>query len=91
MIHIDIEIKNRNIVKDFLHKQYNKLEDLLFSIIQVLPERFIPSIFMEWLNRYIDKRINHLKQEQIKSAWRKMYLEKAIEQIHNKDKAPTEE
>lgn len=90
MIHIDIEIKDRNKIKEFFHKLHNKSEDLLFAIIQKFPERFIPSFLMNWLERYTDRRINQLKQEQIKVTWKKMYLEKAVEQIH-KDKAPTEE
>ena len=90
MTHIDIEIKDRNKIKEFFHKLHNKSEDLLFAIIQKFPERFIPSFLMNWLERYTDRRINQLKQEQIKATWKKMYLEKAVEQIH-KDKAPTEE
>lgn len=90
MIHIDIEIKDRNKIKEFFHKLHNKSEDLLFAIIQKFPERFIPSFLMNWLERYTDRRINQLKQEQIKATWKKMYIEKAVEQIH-KDKAPTEE
>lgn len=90
MIHIDIEIKDRNKIKEFFHKLHNKSEDLLFAIIQKFPDRFIPSFLMNWLERYTDRRINQLKQEQIKATWKKMYLEKAVEQIH-KDKAPTEE
>ena len=88
---IEIEIKDRNKFKEFFHNARNKSEDLLFSIIQKLPERFIPSLLMSWLDRYIDRRINQLKQEQIKATWQKMYLEKAVKQIHNKDKAPTKE
>ena len=91
MIHIDIEIKDRNNIKEFFHKLHNKFEDLLFSLIQKIPERFIPSLLMSWLDRYTDRRINQLKQEQIKATWQKMYLEKAVKQIHNKDKAPTGE
>lgn len=90
MVIIEIEIKARNKFKEFFHKVRNKSEDLLFSIIQKFPERFIPSFLMSWLGRYTDRRINQLKQEQIKATWQKMYLEKAVKQIH-KDKAPTED
>lgn len=88
---IEIEIKDRSKFKEFFQKVRNKSEDLLLSIIQKLPERFIPSFIMEWLDRYTDRRINELKHQQIKATWQKMYLEKAVKQIHNKDKAPTEE
>lgn len=87
---IEIEIKDRNKFKEFFHKVRNKSEDLLFSIIQKIPERFIPSFIMEWLDRYTDRRINQLKQEQIKATWKKMYLQDAVNQIR-KDKAPTED
>lgn len=90
MVIIEIEIKDRNKFKEFFHKVRNKSEDLLFSIIQKIPERFIPSFVMEWLDRYTDRRINELKYQQIKATWQKMYLEKAVKQIQ-KDKAPTEE
>lgn len=89
MVHIDIEIRNRNKIKEFFHKLHNKLEDFLFFIIQKLPERFIPSFIFYWIDRYTDTRINQLKNEQIKAIWQKMYLEKAVEQIH-KDKTSTE-
>ncbi len=90
MVIIETEIKDRNKFKDFFQKVRNKSEDLLFSIIQKLPERFIPSFIMEWLDRYTDRRINELKHQQIKATWHKMYLQDAVNQIH-KDKAPTEE
>lgn len=90
MIHIDIEIKDRNNIKEFFHKLHNKFEDLLFSLIQKIPDRFIPSLLMSWLDRYTDRRINELKHQQIKATWHKMYLQDAVNQIH-KDKAPTEE
>ena len=38
----------------------------MFSIIQKLPEKIIPHWLMEWLYRYTTKRINKLKQQQIK-------------------------
>ena len=87
---IEIEIKDRNKFKDFFQKVRNKSEDLFFSIIQKIPERFIPSFIMERLARYIDRRINELKHQQIKATWQKMYLQDAVNQIH-KDKAPTED
>lgn len=87
---IEIEIKDRNKFKDFFQKVRNKSEDLFFFIIQKIPERIIPSFVMEWLDRYTDRRINQLKQQQIKATWQKMYLQDAVNQIH-KDKAPTEE
>lgn len=90
VIIIDIEIKDRNKFKEFFNKARNKSEDLLFSIIQKMPERFIPSFIMEWLDRYMNRRINELKHQQIKASWQKMHLQDAVNQIY-KDKAPTED
>ena len=71
---------------------HGKLEDLLFSIIQKLPEKLIPSPLMFWLDRYLDKRISQLQQEIIKQRWQQDALEKAVSDIRsiNKDakKAP---
>ena len=78
---IEIEIKKHSFLKDFFHKLHNKLEDLLFKIIMKLPDRFIPSALMDWLDRYTTKRINQLKQQNIKNTWRNLYLQKAVDDI----------
>lgn len=75
VVNIEIEIKERSKFKEFFRKVHNKAEDIFFSIIQRLPERFIPSFIMEWLARYTDRRINELKHQQIKATWQKMYLQ----------------
>lgn len=84
LIFIDIEIKKHSIVKDFFHKLHNRLEDLFFKIIMKLPEQFIPSFLMEWLEQYTLKRINQVKQQNIKQTWRNMYLKDALENISKK-------
>ena len=81
---IDIEIKKRSLLKDFFHKLHNKLEDLLFKMILKLPDRFIPSALMDWLDRYTTKRINQLKQQNIKNTWRNLYLQSAVDDITNR-------
>ena len=81
MIHIDIEIKKPNHLKEFLHGLHSKLEDMMFSIILKVPERLIPHFVMEWLDRYTTKRINQLKQQNIKNTWRNLYLQKAVDDI----------
>ena len=86
MITIDIEIKDRNRAKEFFSNFHSRAEDMLFSIISKLPERFIPSPLMNWLDRYLDKRISELKQEAIKQTWRTMYLQEAVDNIKNPDK-----
>ena len=84
MITIDIELKDHNHIKEFFHKLHSKLEDLLFSIIHKIPEKFIPSPLMNWLSRYLDKRINELKQQSIKMTWQNMYLQDAVDDIHSR-------
>lgn len=82
MITIDIEIKDHNHVKDFFHKLYSRLENIPFSIIQRIPEKFIPQWLMNRLEKYLDKRISELKQQSIKQTWRNMYLQNAVDKIH---------
>lgn len=84
MLVIDIEIRKPNRIKDFFHKLHSRLEDILFSIIQKLPERFIPSILMDWMEQYLNNHINQLQQETIKQNWKNVYLQKAVTEIHNK-------
>lgn len=91
MIFINIEINKHNRLKDFFYRRYNRLEDILFSIIQKLPEKFIPALLMNWLDRYTTKRINQLKQEQVRNTWRNTYLQKAAKEIQDKQKAPYED
>ena len=73
----------------------DKSEDLMLSIITKLPERMIPSPVMQWLTAYLDRRRHELQQEIIRQQWKKVYLEKAVSEIHNRQqdkiKAPQED
>lgn len=84
LIIIDIEIRKSNRIKDFFHKIYNQLEDLIFSIVQKLPERLIPHWLMDWMEQYLNKRITQLQQETIKQNWKNVYLQKTVTEIHNR-------
>jgi hypothetical protein len=84
VIIIDIELKDRNHIKDFFHKLHSRLEDIAFSIVQRIPEKFIPQWLMNRLEKYLDKRISELKQQSIKMSWRNMYLQSATHEIHNR-------
>ena len=91
MLTINIELKSRNKIQKFFHTTQSKLEDLLFSIIQKLPEPLIPSFLINWIESYINKRTKQLQQEIIRQQWQQIHLEKAVEEIHenqNKKKAP---
>lgn len=81
MIIIDIEIKDRNHIKEFFHKLHSRLEDIAFSIIQRIPDKYIPLWIMNRLEKYLDKRISELKQQSIKMTWRNMHLQKAVDDI----------
>lgn len=95
LIVIDIEIRKPNRIKEFFHKLHSRLEDLIFSIIQRLPERLIPHWLMNWMEQYLNKRITQLQQETIKQNWKNTYLQKAVTEIHNKQqdtkKAPSDD
>ena len=83
MITINIELEDRNRLKEFFQNFHSKAEDLLFTIFQKLPEKLIPSPLMNWLDRYLDKRISELKQESIKMTWQNIYLQDAVDDIRN--------
>lgn len=87
MINIQIEIKKPDRFKDLLHKAHDKTEDMMFSIFQKFPERFIPSFFMEWMEHYTNKRLSELKQQLIRNKWHTIELEKAVENIHNQQQS----
>jgi len=95
LIVIDIEIRKPNRIKELSQNFRSRLEDLIFSIIQKLPERLIPSVLMDWMERYLNKRISQLQQETIKQNWKNVYLQKAVTEIHNKQqdikKAPSDD
>ena len=81
MIIIEIELKDRSRTKEFFHKLHNKSEDMMFSIIQKLPDKFIPSFLISWMGRYTDKRINELQRSIIKDRWTQVSLEKVVDKI----------
>lgn len=86
MITINIEIKDRSRIKEFSDNLFSRLEDMMFSIIQKLPDKLTPPFLLEWFNKYLDKRIMELQQQNIKQTWKQMYLEDAINDIHNQSK-----
>ena len=91
---IDIELKDYTKTKEFFHRLHSKLEDIAFSIILKLPERFIPQWLMNWFTLYADKRIQKLQQQIIKNRWTQDALERALTDIHSrqcKEKAPADD
>lgn len=92
LIIINIEITPKSRVKELLHKIFSKLEDIIFSIIQKFPERFIPSFLMRWLDRYTTKRIDELKRKIVRDRWNHVYLDQTVSKIRTRqqeqEKAP---
>ena len=84
MITIDIEIKDRNRLKEFFQNFHSKAQDIAFSIIQKIPEKLLPHWLMNRLEKYLDKRIIELKQQSIKMTWHNMYLQNSLTEIHNR-------
>lgn len=82
---MNIEIKNQNIFHRISKKLHDKSEDFLFTLIQRLPERFIPASLMNWMERYTDKRIAELQRQLVKDNWTNVELQKAVEQIRQQD------
>lgn len=95
MIEINIELKKPNRFKEPILKLHSKSEDLLFTIIQKLPEKLIPSPLMNWLDWYTTKRISQLQQQIIKQRWQRDTFERAVEDIrsinHDTKKAPSDD
>lgn len=79
-----ITVKEPENKREFFKKIKSKAEDILFSIIELLPEKLIPGFVMDWVSKYIDKRMNEIKQEQIKANWNKTYVEKAVKELKQK-------
>ena len=91
---IDIELKDYSKTKEFFRKLHGSFEDLAFSIILKLPERFIPQWLMNWFTHYADKRIQELQQQIIKNRWTQDALERALADIRSqqcKEKAPADD
>ena len=82
---MNIEIKNQNIFLRIANKLHNKSEDFLFTLIQRLPERFIPASLMTWMEQYTDKRLAELQRQLVKDNWANVELQKAVEQIRQQE------
>ena len=83
---MDIEIKPKNKTKEFLSNLHDKLEDILFFLIRMTPDKFIPQSIMTWFENYLDKRSKELQQEIIHQQWRQVHLERAVKEIHTPNK-----
>jgi hypothetical protein len=79
---MNIEIRPKNTLKEFLSNLHDKLEDILFFLIRKTPDKFMPSSIMSWFENYLDKRSKELQQEILRQQWRQVHLERAVKEIH---------
>ena len=79
-MYIDIKIQQGSRLKKIFHKLCDTLEDFIFSIVEKLPERFIPPKMMDLLERYLNKRLQQLEQQNIENNWKIAYLDKVIDE-----------
>lgn len=79
-MHIDIKIQQGSKLKKIFHKLCDTLEDFIFSIVEKLPERLIPSKTMDRVERYLNKRIQQLEQQNIEDTCSLEYLDKFIDE-----------
>ena len=84
MIIIEIQIKDQNKVKELFSQLGNRIENLMFALSQRIPQYFIPQFLMKWLDSYLTKRINQLKQQNIKNTWRNIYLKNVVNDINSR-------
>lgn len=70
----------------------DKLEDLLFSVLQRLPEKLIPQPAMDWMFTYIEKRTQEIQRQIVRQNWKKAELEQILTELQqDKVKAPTQD
>lgn len=82
---MNIEIHERNRFNELLYKIHNNIEDTAFKLLLSIPENMIPSSLMNWIEHYIDKRMNELQYQLIRDNWRSIELEKAAVQLNSKN------
>ena len=79
---MNIEIRPKNTLKEFLSNLHDKLEDILFFLIRKTHQAIIPPSIMFWFENYLDKRSKELQQEILRQQWRQVHLERAVKEIH---------
>ena len=68
----------------------DKLEDLLFSILQLFPEILIPQPAMDWIFACVEKRTQEIQHQIVRQNWKKAELEQIISELQqDKEIAPT--
>lgn len=81
MIDIQIYLDKSNRFKKILHKLHSKAENLMFSIVRLLPEKLTPQPLVDWTGKYVEKQISKTKQQLIRSRWETVALDELSEKI----------
>lgn len=63
---------------------HSRIEDLMFSILMKLPDRFLTPTLMNWLDHYTTKRLDSLQRQLIKDRWKTIELKKTLDKISNR-------
>ena len=63
---------------------HSRIEDLMFSILMKLPDRFLTPTLMNWLDHYTTKRLDSLQRQLIKDRWKTIELKKTLDKIFNR-------
>lgn len=88
LIAIRIELKPESKFEKLTSKLHNTFENILFSLIQKIPERFIPQFIIKWVGNYATKRTQQLQQDIIRQRWEQVELERFLQEIKaEKEKA----
>ena len=67
-----------------LHKIHYNIEETGFNLFQKIPEKYMPACIINWMDKYTSKRLTELKQQITRIKWQTMELEKAVENLHNR-------
>lgn len=76
-----IEIEQPSKLKETARKIKSKSEDILFTIVEKIPDGFIPPFIMSWLSRYLDNQISKLNQQVVQERWKTVELEQLYRDI----------
>lgn len=63
---------------------HSRIEDLMFSILMRLPDRFMTPTLMNWVEHYTTKRLDSLQRQLIKDRWKTIELKKTLDKISNR-------
>ena len=60
---------------------FNRIEDIIFSILLRIPKSLIPSFILIRLEHYLYQRAHTLQCEIIRNRWKNIELDTALEKL----------